>query len=519
MRRRGRISSGRRLRALPRVVGSLLTLSAVALLWGCGSHSRRREEAPRIAGRLALDGGTIIDPRDGRHMSGMSVLIDGGRIVAVVPAAATWHDAKVVHVDATGEFIIPGLLDMHAHPLNLTDPSDELELMLANGTTGFRQMSGSSDLLAARRAGTLGMPQDAPELLAMPGEILTPLNANSPRAAVAEVDRQKKQGADFIKMIQTTPATFFAAQAEATRVGLTMVGHLPEGVDVIAASRAGMRSIEHLGPGDGMLVPCSRDEVGLRWTIAKTPSVQGPPFRLPKFVRGMLGRAFEKKVVNPLVSFSGNAGILRHAIDTYDEARCRRLAAILVADHTWQVPTLIRLRTMELGDAKEYARNPNLAYMPRKTVKRWNATASEFAKLPASTRTTYRDLYALQLRLVKLFDQAGVGMMAGSDLGGGWLVPGFSLYDDFDQLSAAGLSPLTILRMATLNGAVFLGRTATMGRVAPGRDANLVLLDRDPSVSVAALHRVHSVVRGGVFYSAADLRRIKDRVRTDAASS
>ena len=333
---------------------------------------------------------------------------------------------------------------------------------------------------------------------------------------MAEVDRQKAQGADFIKMIQATPATFAAAQTEATRVGLTMVGHLPEGVDVVAASRGGMRSIEHLGPGDGLLVPCSTDEATLRRQIAALPPLGGPPFRFPKFVRDRLAKSFEEKVTNPLVSFPANVAIVGHAVDTFDEGRCRRLAALFVADHTWQVPTLIRLRTMAFGSAPEFLKDPNLRYVPSDTRRVWRESAAAYDKLPTDLRTAYQKLYGVQLRLVKLFDEAGVPMMAGSDLGGGWVIPGFSLHQEFDQLAAAGLSPLAVLRMATLNGAAFLGRTATMGSVAPGKNADLVLLDGDPTAAVANLHRVSGVVRAGIFYSADDLQRIKDRVASRA---
>jgi imidazolonepropionase-like amidohydrolase len=92
-------------------------------------------------------------------------------------------------------------------------------------------------------------------------------------------------------------------------------------------------------------------------------------------------------------------------------------------------------------------------------------------------------------------------MLAGSDAcGAQWIVPGLGLHRELDLLAEAGLAPLEILRMATLDGAVFLGREATMGTVAPGKDANLVLLDRSPLESVANLHAVDGVVRDGRYY-------------------
>ena len=112
-------------------------------------------------------------------------------------------------------------------------------------------------------------------------------------------------------------------------------------------------------------------------------------------------------------------------------------------------------------------------------------------------RATLAQLWQRQLRLVKLLDEAGVDMMAGSDFGGGWLIPGVSLHQEFDLLAEAGLSPLRILQMTTLNGARFLGREKTMGTVEAGKQADLVLLDADPLGSAANLHRIDAVILDG----------------------
>ena len=104
--------------------------------------------------------------------------------------------------------------------------------------------------------------------------------------------------------------------------------------------------------------------------------------------------------------------------------------------------------------------------------------------------------------MVRIFDEEGVKMMAGSDVGGsGWEIPGFALHQEFDQLAAAGLTPLRILQMATINAADFLGRTDTMGTLEPGKDADIVLLGADPVENVAHLHNIAGVIRAGRYYS------------------
>jgi imidazolonepropionase-like amidohydrolase len=83
-------------------------------------------------------------------------------------------------------------------------------------------------------------------------------------------------------------------------------------------------------------------------------------------------------------------------------------------------------------------------------------------------------------------------------------VPGYSLHQEFDELARAGLSPLRVLQTVTLDAAEFLGRTSTLGTVEPGKQADLVLLDRNPVERVQNLHGVAGVVRAGRFHPAAE---------------
>lgn len=490
------------------------------LLAGCGSRHPASQAArvPPPAGKLVLTGVTVVDTHDGHLTPNQNIVLEGGKIVRVEPTGTAAPTAGAQVVDAQGQFVVPGYLDMHAHPLGPADPSASLALMLAEGVTGFRQMQGSPELLEQRRAGTLPLGADAPELLAMPGTILTPVSAGSPEAAVAEVRAQKAAGADFIKVVSVSVPTFFAAQAEAKRLGLPFVGHLPEGVEVGAASKGGMKSIEHLGPGGGLLVACSTEEAALREELARLPPVKGPP-NIP-FIGTLLAGSIQKRLVNPTVSSTPESvARIQRAIDTYSDVKDRQLATRFITDGTWQVPTLIRLRTMYFGDAPEYRNNPNLRYLPAATVQQWQDVAQDFTtKLPPASKATYHNLYALQLKLVKLFEEMHVPMLAGSDYGGGWLVPGFSLHQEFDELQKAGLAPLTILQMTTLNGATFLGRTATMGSVEAGKDANLVLLDANPLADTQNLHNIHAVVRAGRYYSPADLESLKRKVLAQQAA-
>ncbi len=463
--------------------------------------------------KIVLQGVNIVDTHNGVLSPNMDLWISNGKIINIEPSGKPVADTSVVVIDAHNKYVVPGYLDMHAHPMISRDVSGSLALFLANGITGFRQMNGTDELLAERQKGELPIGRDAPELLAMPGEVLNPLNANSPKQAIAEIDKQKNEGADFIKVVTVSTTTFFAAQAEAKRLGLPFVGHLPEGVDVRKASKGGMKSIEHLGPGDGLLVACSDDEPSLEKDIAAIPPVKGPPFKIP-FLDKITADKQERIIINPLLlSSPASIAILQKAINSYNDSKDRELARQFIADGTWQEPTLIRLRAMEFGDAPEFTKNPNLQYIPSVTLKKWREIGEEFSsKISGTTRVTYQNLYLLQLKLVKLFENAGVKMMAGDDFGGGWLVPGFSLHLEFDELQKAGLKPLTVLQMTTLNGAEFLGRSSELGSVETGKNADLVILNANPLTDIQNLHTIFAVVRAGRYYSHDQLENLKSKV-------
>lgn len=479
-----------------------------------GLHPRTE---PALSEELHIDGVTVVDPRDGSKAHGMSVITQGGRIIDVVPVGSKQPRPSVQVVDATGRFIVPGYNDMHSHVLELEDPSGGLALMLAEGVTGFRQMSGSPGLLEKRRQGELPIGKEAPALLETPGTILTPFNAGSVEEVVAEIRRQKEQGADFVKLGLTSPEVFFAAISEGKRVGIPILGHLQEGTDALEASRAGFRSIEHLGPGSTIWVSCSTQEAELRADSYKRPFIKAPPIKIP-FLERLIMRRFQTLLINPAAfAHPGDVARIGRAIDTFSEARCEAVAEHFVADGTWHVPTLVRLRTQELADDPGYERDELLEYMPRENVEKWRQVTERFKSLPRDMLDTYHKAYPLQRALARRLADSGVRMMTGTD-GGALMGPGLTLRQEFAELAEAGLSPLQLLQMTTINPAEYLGRRDSMGTVERGRDADMVLLDADPLERVENLHRIAGVVRAGFYHSRRDLDALRSRVASTRGS-
>jgi imidazolonepropionase-like amidohydrolase len=452
----------------------------------------------------------VVDPRDGSVTAHQDLRIDGGRITGI--GATTGPDRDPATVDGRGRFVVPGFVDMHAHPLNLGDPATELGLMLAAGITGYRQMSGTSELLRRRRQGLLGGDERTPGLLATAGPVLTPLNAGRPGTAVAEVRRQARDGADFVKAALITPEIYFVVQAEADRLGLPVVGHLPAGIDVRAASEAGFRSIEHVGPGLGVLAGCSGHEEHLRAESPVSP-IKAPPFPIP-FANRVAGKLLQRIVINPTQLTSPAAlRATREAIDSFDEEKARELARQFAANGTWNCPTLIRVKAQQLCADPAFAADPDLRHATAKERKAWTAAAEAFGKkFGAAQRAVFEDQFALQLRVVKILDEEGAPLLTGTDtVGAAWVVAGASLHDEFDLLAEAGLTPLRILQTVTIDPARFLHREKEAGTVEAGKEADLVLLDGDPTAAVAGLHTVSAVIRGGVHHDAGALTTLEEQ--------
>jgi hypothetical protein len=279
-----------------------------------------------------------------------------------------------------------------------------------------------------------------------------------------------------------------------------------------------MRSIEHLGPGAELLACCSAEPHQPDPAAAFTPKL--PSSRFP-FVETIFEIVLQRVVLNPItMSKQPAVDELARACAAFDEDAAGRLGQRLAADGTWQVPTLIRSRTIYRCDDEAWRADPNLAYVPPATLRSWEKVTRKFAKFPERSRETFGDVFDAMLRLAKVFDGAGVRMLAGSDSSGAaWEVPGAALHQEFDELARAGLSPLRVLQMTTSDAADFLGATADMGSVNEGRFADLVLLDADPLATVEHLHGVAGVVRDGRYYDRAQLDRIRARHAQPAAQA
>ena len=112
---------------------------------------------------------------------------------------------------------------------------------------------------------------------------------------------------------------------------------------------------------------------------------------------------------------------------------------------------------------------------------------------------------------------AGVKLLAGTDMPQAFVYPGFSLHDELGLLVEAGLTPLQSLQTATVNPAQFLG-IEDMGTIAPGMKANLVLLDANPAQNIANTKKISSVIMDGTLYTRSQLDDLLNKSAKIASS-
>jgi imidazolonepropionase-like amidohydrolase len=444
---------------------------------GIQPYTPQKLEQPSASYELLLNNLTIVDTRTGNFTSNMSILCFNGKIKDIAPAGTIKADKDTKIIDATGKYVVPGYLNMHMHVIGEEYTPESMALLLANGVTGFRQMSGSVELLKEWRAGAFTSSINEPALLTMPGDIMTPINALTPEIAEGLVRQQQEAGADFIKVGGVSPDVFHAIQEEANKLGIPVEGHVLPDMDLKEVSKNGFHSVEHFGINFGALISCSTDEKALREQATGIPAKFTEN---PIFVQLMKIRGIQNFVNGQFIKWgtktSGgtkNETQLTHILNTFSEEKAKELADVFVRYNTWQCPTMVRMYAGLFGGSSE---------------------------------DTAQKLYDLYLRLVRTYDLEGVKMMTGTDGS-----DGAAIHKEFDELEKAGISPLHVLQMTTLNGAEFLGRLEDMGTVEVGRNADLVLLDANPVESVQNLHKIDAVIRAGSYHSKEELESIKEK--------
>jgi len=467
------------------------TAAAGAVLAGGSFTTTSAAAAVKPTKITALTNTTVIDVATGRRDRSQTILVDGDRIIGVgriaVPRGA-------VELDLTGKFVIPGLADMHVHSLG--DERVSPPLYLANGLTTVREMAGTNPMLYDWRdridAGTLLGPRmivasniiDGDPTLWDPN-LIQVIVAGDEQSARAAVRRVKAEGADFVKVYsRLSRAAWLGVIDEARKVGLTVHGHGPDEVTSKEVSNAGQRSIEHIH-SLGLAVSTREAEVR-RMVLAI------------KVANGDYNAWFRQ--LHPIEWIAAN---------TYSPARAADVFGTLRRNNTRVTPTLTMHNVL---DQIDYTRlDPALAkYLSEDSIGTYDYVIQNLyaANRSAEEISHQRQMWAWRQRFVReLFDH-DVPIMAGTDTGTPYSVPGFALHDELEHLVDAGATPRQALYAATVEPARFLGLANDLGSVEPRKIADLVVLDADPLRDIRNTRKIHSVVTRGRIISPAQRQRM-----------
>jgi hypothetical protein len=438
----------------------------------------------------------VIDTAGGPAKSDVTVVIAGNRIIAVGKTGQVRVPKGAQVVNASGKFLIPGLWDMHFHSPDDDKQAREifLPLALANGITGIRQMFGSESLLKQRAeimSGTLlgprmivGSPVVDGPIPMWPGSISV---ADGPAGRQA-VRSLKQRGYDFIKVYQFLPReAYFAIADEARKQRITFAGHIPFSLSATEASDAGQKTFEHIF---GISLACAAQEASLRPSLAEAAAHVGETFaaHIELFIRNES---------EPLASYS--------------EQKAAALFKQLARNGTYAVPTLVLHRSLGLGTDPAFRNDPRLKYMPPgiRTLFDWELGFFR----------SYRPVYERQLLTVGAMHRAKVKILAGTDTYNSFCFPGFSLHDELELLVQAGLTPAEALQTATLNPAVYLNLSSSLGTIERGKIADLVLLEANPLENINNTRKIFAVVANGKYLPKEELQMMLAGVEARAGKN
>jgi imidazolonepropionase-like amidohydrolase len=457
------------MRQYSRAVPGLLVVAACAGGVGAPADVGPPDEGSRDGTDppvLAVVGANVIHDPGLEPLEDATILVRGGEVVALGPRSAVAVPEGSRIVAGEGLWVVPGLWDMHVHLTNATELA--MPVLLANGVTGVRDMGGDPERVAEmerrRREGELPGPRvvmagpyvDGPK----PGlpHRITVETAEEGRAAA---DSVRALGGAFIKIHNgVPPAAFFALLERAAEIGFPVVGHVPVEVDPVVAVRAGQAGLEHfVTPFEGTL----------------RPLVSGP---------------------------DGLAPYIADGLDTLVHAIAAARAALTPTVHAY----LVRARRWDLARDPD----PRLRYVAHSLQEQWDHWYPVQDRDGDPTIEALRtEFYRQGLEVIRRFHEAGVPILAGTDLAARDVLPGFHLHDEIRSLMDAGLTPREALAAATTAPARFLGADS-LGAIAVGHRADLVLLAGDPLADMDAIRQIRGVVADGRYYDRRALDALLD---------
>lgn len=401
----------------------------------------------RLPPVTAIVGGRLIDGTGKPAIENSVVILKEGKIVAAGPAQDVPVPAGAQTLDAHGKSILPGLWEMHAH-------FEQVEwgpVYLAAGVTTARDVGNEREFIVAARD-AIAHDQGIGPRLVMAGVVdgsgplsLGIIRVDTPEQARQQVQKYKSEGFQQIKIYSSVkPDMLKVVAAEAHRLGMTVTGHIPVGMNAIEGIEDGMDQINHI----------------------------------PYLTEVMI---------------DAKSGVV-----SSDSPQAKNVIHLLLEHHTVIDPTLALFEIiMHSSDKPISTFEPGILKVApelRAVLEPMGAAPKDREKAAARFRTL--------LETVRLLHAAGVPIVAGTDQS----VPGFSLDREIELYVQAGFTPMEAIQAATLVPARAMGMEKESGTIEVGKRGDVIVVDGNPLENISDIRKVSAVFAGGRMYQPSALR-------------
>jgi cytosine/adenosine deaminase-related metal-dependent hydrolase len=426
-----------------------------------GEQNARRLErvsaelAQRVDGPVVFENVGVVDVESGEFLAGRHVRVQDGQIAEV--SAEPIEAEGALRIDGTGKTLIPGLWDMHGH-FALEDGL----LNIAGGVTSVRDLGSTHERMVELKekfhsGEVIGPTTYAAAMIDGLSQYTSRNPAKDLDEALAMVDRFAAQGYIQIKLYSSiTPEWVPAIRERTRRHGMRLSGHIPAFMSAEQAVRAGYDEIQHINMVFLNFLAGDREDTRQQLRFTLYGNEGGRLDLASPEVEAFIALLKEQgTVVDPTAAIFDS--MLTHLPGQPDPMYAA------VAEH---LPLSVRRDLY----------NPDFA-IEAERVADWAATAERQAGM-------IRKLY-----------EAGIPLVAGSDG-----MPAFTLHRELELYVQAGIPNAAVLRIATLDSARVLGVADRVGSIAPGKAADLVLLDGNPLQDISAIRRGVLVLKGNTLY-------------------
>ena len=463
----------------------LLIVFSTVLNLSCSSEEKEQFD-------LVIQNGKVIDLETG-EIGLQDIYISEGRIKKVENSTAVKSFEAGKIIDALGKYILPGFWDNHAHFRGgdslIAANMNFLNLFIANGITTVRDAGGdlTTAILDWRKQiaeGSLVAPTiftSGPKIDGVAGTWEGSLEVENEIDVNNALDILQRIPSDYVKLYDSkiSGEMYLKTIAEAEKRDLITSGHMPFTVELNQAVDSGIDAIEHLYY---VMKGCASNE-----------------------------KEVTQQLQNKEIGFWDAMPLL---LSHYQDSIAQKAFFHLKGHNVYVVPTLHIGKTLSYLDEVDHSNDVYLKFMSAGIIKTYEGRINRVKNSTQKAISDRKELDRFFGKLAKSLNDAGVGLLAGSDSGAynSYTYPGISLHKEFQEMVSNGISPLNALKTSAYNGSKFLQKDVDYGSIAKEKVADLVILDANPLEDIENTQKIYSVIKGGKAYSKEQLKALLEEV-------